>query len=272
MVGFNERYGPPGDACAAQWHPEFRVGTVYRCEIINYGERPVFSVSMSFSVEFCEAIETNQTLRLIQAARVVRPYDRRVTLAGLGPGSRFVFYAHNGGELFAAIGIPSVALYMTLGENTAREHPLLPPKVAVLSFPPSEVVAPPQRNPLQDICQTDGPATDLRRDRMLRLASESVRAAEGACYIIPKFPCFGHSEFDSISREGSDASSNRSASRSNSAAVLNRASQMTGLPAPSANPRYQAGSSRKRRGSFGLPSLIPIVVTAPSPRQPICSS
>ena len=59
---------------------------------------------------------------------------------------------------------------------------------------------------------------------------------------------------------------------SNSAAVLNRASQMTGLPAPYANPRYQAASSRKRRGSFGLPSLMPIVVTAPSPRQPICSS
>jgi hypothetical protein len=67
-------------------------------------------------------------------------------------------------------------------------------------------------------------------------------------------------------------SSNVSASRSNSFAVRNRASQMTGLPAPSANPRYQAASSRKRRGSFGLPSLMPIVVTAPSPRQPICSS
>jgi S-formylglutathione hydrolase FrmB len=39
----------------------------------------------------------------------------------------------------------------------------------------AEVVAPPQRNIFNklDICQTDGPATDLRRDRMLRLAGSA---------------------------------------------------------------------------------------------------
>src|SRR5262249_11146740 len=49
------------------------------------------------------------------------------------------------------------------------------------------------------------------------------------------------------------------------------ASQITGLPARSANSRCQAASSRNRRGSFCLPSLMPSVVTTPSPQQPICS-
>src|SRR5207247_11475713 len=43
--------------------------------------------------------------------------------------------------------------------------------------------------------------------------------------------------------------SKRSASRSKSFAVLNRASQMAGLPARSANSRYQQASSRSLRAS-----------------------
>jgi hypothetical protein len=49
------------------------------------------------------------------------------------------------------------------------------------------------------------------------------------------------------SRRCADPSPNVSASRSNSFAVGNRASQMTGLPALSANSRYQWASSRNLR-------------------------
>jgi hypothetical protein len=77
---------------------------------------------------------------------------------------------------------------------------------------------------------------------------------------LAKFPGFGHSDIVSVSRGGSDAPSNRSASRSNSAAVLNRASQMDGLLVLSANSRYQVAIWRNRLGSRGLPSLMPIVV------------
>ena len=50
-----------------------------------------------------------------------------------------------------------------------------------------------------------------------------------------------------VSRRCADPSSNVSASRSNSLAVRNRASQITGLPALSANSRYQAASARNLR-------------------------
>jgi hypothetical protein len=81
---------------------------------------------------------------------------------------------------------------------------------------------------------------------------------------------FDHREFEEVRRREADPSSNRFASFSNSPAVRNRASQITGLPASSANTRYQAASSRRRRGSFGRPSLMSIVVIKSSLRHRVC--
>jgi hypothetical protein len=61
-----------------------------------------------------------------------------------------------------------------------------------------------------------------------------------------------------VSRRGADPSSNVSASRSNSFAVRNRASQMTGLPALSAISRYQAASCFSCRSSICSILLVPI--------------
>src|SRR6266851_8209634 len=80
-----------------------------------------------------------------------------------------------------------------------------------------------------------------------------------------------------VSRRCADPSSNVSASRSNSFAVRNRASQMTGLPALSANSRYQWASSRNLRRfscrscvrGWSMASVVAIGAIISSPRQPI---
>jgi hypothetical protein len=79
-----------------------------------------------------------------------------------------------------------------------------------------------------------------------------------------------------VSRRCADPSFNVSASRSNSFAVRNRASQMIGLPALSTNSRYQWASSRNLRGyscrcmrGWSMASVVAIGAITSSPRQPI---
>jgi hypothetical protein len=139
---FNKRYGPPGTPCW-EWHPGFTIGRVYRCEIINYGNKPIFNLSMSFRVEFHEVVDRSTEPRFVQSGRLSFAYDRTATITKLEPGkaNNFIFYVYNQSNYFGFVGLPRSASYIVLGESVSQERPLLPTNMAVLSFPPSEIVS-----------------------------------------------------------------------------------------------------------------------------------
>jgi hypothetical protein len=135
-IGFNERFGPPGSPVTEEWHSNFELGLVFRCEITNHAERPLFNISMNFRIEMREPTKAAKPF-LPQPGRLVEAHDRKVTISKLEPNSSFVFYAHNESMLYVSIGIPNVASYMSLGDSGPRQRPLLPTNAETLSFPPA---------------------------------------------------------------------------------------------------------------------------------------
>ena len=98
------------------WHPYPKSDSVYRCELTNYGEVPVFGVSMSFRVTLRELVRQQG---IWTSGKVVSSHVQiaEVPLIGANGGS-YVFYVWNSGEQCAEVFAPeSVTLESTEGHE-----------------------------------------------------------------------------------------------------------------------------------------------------------
>lgn len=88
----------------------------YRCRVANYGDDPIFAISMLFRVSFLETRPTKEFLQghfPLVSSDVKSFYDHSVSIRVLEPhGGEFVFYIYNSySPMFVRVTAPVEATY-----------------------------------------------------------------------------------------------------------------------------------------------------------------
>jgi disulfide bond formation protein DsbB len=151
-VLLSPRPGTAGDKLT--WGEDNRqYGGVYRCDITNYGEHPIFNLIMTFKTEFFkpEADGSRQA-----STPVAESYDRPVVIDKLDPKEAFSFYAYSDSRMFVTLWLPKEVTYLR-DSNSQRETARLLPQAtqAITLFPmtlieqPKSLPVPPPQAPSQ---------------------------------------------------------------------------------------------------------------------------
>jgi hypothetical protein len=143
------RPGSPGDKLT--WsEDQQQYGGVYRCDITNYAEYPIFNLVMAFKTEFFKPEEDGSH----RPGPAAETYDRPVVISKLDPKETFSFYAYSGSRLYVSVWLPKEVTYlrdetsqrvaarlmpqgeqaitlfpMTLIDQTAKSPPPAPPPI-----------------------------------------------------------------------------------------------------------------------------------------------
>ena len=68
----------------------------YRCELTNYGEDPVFAISLSFKVDELETLKDAQGIVRSEGSKVTASRTHQAEVPNLeSHGGKFVFYVYN---------------------------------------------------------------------------------------------------------------------------------------------------------------------------------
>jgi hypothetical protein len=142
-IGFiTKRCRPEEDV---EWFPDLKFPQVYRCEITNYGIKPLLQVGLKFNIEYHETSPGESGQTIISGNRV-HSGEWWVLLPKIDPGKRnaAVFYVYNESDYFARVTPPDVASYIDINDRKPRQALLLHiGMVAGMSFWPVERLNPP---------------------------------------------------------------------------------------------------------------------------------
>lgn len=107
------------------WHPYPKSDHVYCCELTNYGEVPVFRVSMSFRVTLKEPVRQQG---IWTSGKVVSSHVQIAELPSIDAnGGKYVFYVWNSGDQVAEVFAPeSVTLESTESDERIQVRLKLP--------------------------------------------------------------------------------------------------------------------------------------------------
>jgi hypothetical protein len=107
----------------------------YRCQVTNYGNVPVFNVSISLHEVFKKANEARNGSREITLAREWPVPIGKIDIGAVNP---FTFYVYNESNQYVFVWMPETASLQRNGEIKTIEVPLIhPPRL--LSFVPKLV-------------------------------------------------------------------------------------------------------------------------------------
>jgi hypothetical protein len=119
------RPGAPGDKLS--WNEDSRqYASVYRGEITNYADFPIFNLAMTFKTEFFEVVPDINNPGSARSGALVESYDRPVVINKLDPKETFAFYAYSDSQMYVHVSMPESITYVrdTLGpRETARLLP-----------------------------------------------------------------------------------------------------------------------------------------------------
>ena len=94
----------------ASLHPEGWRSTIYKCQITNYGDHPLFHLSLILQVTFLEKVySTKDNTNLYNAGDEVSSTSWPITIAKVDSGvdRPFIFYVHTTTDLFARVTSPT---------------------------------------------------------------------------------------------------------------------------------------------------------------------
>jgi hypothetical protein len=98
--------------------------SAYRCEITNYGTKPVFDFDMTLDLSFYEAVAPNNqpNSKTYGKLKLHRGWLVPVSKIDIGPQNAFIFYILNSLEdLIVNVLIPKVGVARQLGEDKRHE-------------------------------------------------------------------------------------------------------------------------------------------------------
>jgi len=100
----------------------------YSCKVTNYGDDPIFALSMVFKVTFLETTQTTEKLQghygLI-SGKPTSSYDHSVSVRTLEPkNGEFTFYIYNTSQQFVRVETPSEATYEPAAKTIRVKVPL----------------------------------------------------------------------------------------------------------------------------------------------------
>jgi hypothetical protein len=151
-VLLSPRPGTIGDKLT--WGEDTRqYGGVYRCDITNYAEYPIFNLVMNFKTDFFKP-EPDGSRKA--ETPIAESYERPVTVNKLDPKETFSFYAYSDSRMYVSVWLPKMVTY--LRDDQRREAARLLPQAeqAIMLFPMTLIKSPPTP-PLQAPSQPDKP-------------------------------------------------------------------------------------------------------------------
>jgi len=109
-IGLAVRHARPGSDLDR--FSDLKFPQVYRCEVTNYGNRPLLQVCMKIKVEYREP-----------QGEVVYSYQWPVLFPKIDPGksNMAIFYVYNQSRYLASVSPPNIASYIALGEDIPRK-------------------------------------------------------------------------------------------------------------------------------------------------------
>lgn len=155
------RPGTPGDKLG--WGEEYRrYPSVYRGEITNYADFPIFNVAMNFKTEFFRTEKAPDNPNATTVSKVpVETFDRPIVINKIDPRERYSFYVYSDSFMHVHISMPEEITYLrdNVGEReTAR---ILPQFERMISLFPAENVE--AKSPPADPPQTSSPPSKPRK-------------------------------------------------------------------------------------------------------------
>jgi hypothetical protein len=131
---------PIGDDGKVAWPSNRTLSSVWRCEITNFEDYPIFSVTMKLKVQFFDVVKDSQASSRSGDQISFREWPIGVT--DLRPRVPVVFYAISQSKFYVTVSLPPNAEYMRGADDTKRTNKLRPPGFTAMSFFPSEMIPP----------------------------------------------------------------------------------------------------------------------------------
>lgn len=151
------RPGSSGDKLS--WLEDQRqYGGVYRGDITNYSDYPIFNLVMAFKTEFFKP-ETDGSHRPGPAAET---YDRPVVISKLDPKETFSFYAYSDSRMYVSVWLPKEVTYLRDNMSQREVARLLPQGEQVITLFPMTLVDQTAKSPpvLAPKDSADGPVSE----------------------------------------------------------------------------------------------------------------
>lgn len=107
--GLSEYFGKVGSPTS---FGEFVKANSYKCELINYGDVPIFNVDLVFRFRYLEAVKQGNSQ---QGGKLIAEGDYPIQIRKVDPGrsNAFVFYLFHLGTQFINVGFPTSATFLT---------------------------------------------------------------------------------------------------------------------------------------------------------------
>jgi hypothetical protein len=121
------RPGTPGEKVS--WGGENRTyAGIYRCEITNYADFPIFNLAMTFKTEFFPEEKDHQNPNAgSRSSSPIETYDRPIVIDKLDPKETYSFYAYSDSRMWVHIWLPENVTYLR-DRSTSRETAHLLPQ------------------------------------------------------------------------------------------------------------------------------------------------
>ena len=102
---------------------------MWRCDITNYADFPIFNVAMKFKEEFLELITSKENAGSTSSGQIVDSSERPVVITNIDPKGTFSFYAYSQSKYFVRVHIPTEVTYLKAGGDARETAQLLPPSM-----------------------------------------------------------------------------------------------------------------------------------------------
>jgi hypothetical protein len=129
------RPGSAGDKLT--WGEDNRqYGGVYRCDITNYADYPIFNLAMSFKTEFFKPEKDGSH----HPGPAAESYDRPLLISKLDPKETFSFYAYSDSRLYVSVWLPKEVTYLRDDKSQREVARLLPQGEQVITLFPMTLI------------------------------------------------------------------------------------------------------------------------------------
>lgn len=134
-IFLSPRPGNPGDKLG--WGEDNRqYGGVYRCDITNYADFPIFNIAMTFKTEFFKPERDGSS----RSGIPVETYDRAILVSKLDPKKTFSFYAYSDSRMYVRLSLPKEVTYLRDSNSPRESARLLPQGEPIVSLFPMTLI------------------------------------------------------------------------------------------------------------------------------------
>ena len=115
---------------------DFGVQTIYRCQITNYSNDPLFKVSLALHLKFSEAITNEENPKSFRSGKITIDRDWLIEIPKIDAGKDvpFIFYIVNASPQFVAVTLPNKIVL------SSGPIDLIQPTNTQMVFPPNPLI------------------------------------------------------------------------------------------------------------------------------------